>query len=239
MSAPTHLSQSLDWLIKTISDVTTTKTSFEISSFVRTFSGQDIFNQEFYKEQKIKYPFVAYQLKSGSLSANTRLGSAISQKRGQSLANITFNTSGHTSVDYIVDSTKERIKKASLWPIDVEILLTFVTNTPQQFEEFFLAWFELYPQTSGFIPFENDTQLPVTLTPIVEGIDFPDKETDEKGDIYKGDFSVTLWTYAGSVTDVSAVKAAEAAQSAPLDIGILIDKNGNTVSNVVKISPRR
>lgn len=240
MILPTFLSKSLDWLTYELDALIKEKASFEITSFVRIFNPQDGFNQEFFKDTKINYPFISYQVRNVSLAV-TRAGSMISRKKGMPLSTVGFsNVVGqNNSVDYVVDSTGARIKVGQIWPLDVTVDLTFYTNTPQQFEEFLLAWFELFPQIGATVSFTEGVDFPVALYPEVESISYPVKESDDKGDYYKGEITCTLQTFSGRVPDIAAIKSYQIVATPPLSIEVLTDKNGNAVGNVIKISPIR
>lgn len=237
MSSPTHLTRSADWLITEINTRVQQALPFEISSFVRVFNAQDAFNQEFYKDLKIVYPFISYQTKSCSLSANARLGSAMSSRKGYSLANITLNNPEKANVEYITDETGQRIKQLAVWPIDLDVTLNFFTNTAQQYDEFLTVWFDLYPQIAGHIMIENSVELPITALPSVDRLEFPEKELDDKGEIFRGEFNAVIHTYAYHLSDIKAVRPSNntGGVSAPTE-SPLTDKRGNIITGATKIT---
>lgn len=237
---PTFLSKSLDWLTYEIDALVKEKTSFEIKSFVRVFNPQDSFNQEFFKDEKINYPFISYQIRNLSLAV-PRAGSMISRKKGMPLATVGLSNvfEKANQIDYAVNETKDRIKVGQIWPLDVTVDVSFFTNTPQQFEEFLLSWFELFPQLGGDVYFSDGVSFPVSLYPEVEDITYPVKESDDKGDYYRGEVSGTLQTFSGRVPDVAAIKSYQNISTPPLSIEVLTDKNGNAVGNVIRVSPIR
>lgn len=243
MSSPTFLTRSLEWFVTELDALVKERTSFEINSFVRVFNPLDAFNQEFFKDQKVNYPFISYQTKNSSLAMG-RLGSMTTRKKGFAFSSVTLSNSQSkdNSIDYVVDVTGQRIKQGAVWPIDVEIAISFFTNTPQQFEEFLLAWFELHPSISKKLPFDDKIDLPAIIIPTVESIDYPDQESDDRGEFYRGELTAQLQTFSGTVGDIAAVKNLSASEiptnnQNPLQIDVLTDKNGNAVGNIIKISP--
>lgn len=237
MSEPTHLTRSADWLTNELNIRVKQALPFEIASFVRIFNAQDSFNQEFFKDMKIVYPFMSYQTKRCSLSANARLGSSISLKKGYSLSNVTLDNMSRSNIEYITDETGQRVKQLVAWPIDLDVTLNFYTNTAQQYDQFLTIWFDLFPQISGFIEIEKSIQLPITAVPNIDGLEFPEKEVDDKGECFKGEFSATIHTFAYHLGDIKAVRPSNTTGgTSSLGETPLTDKQGNTISGATKLT---
>lgn len=236
---PTFITKSLEWLTIEIDDLVKQKTSFEINSFVRIFNPQDAFNQEFYKDQKIDYPFIAYRVRNIALAVE-RAGSMMSRRKGVPISTIGLsNVLGKdNSISYATDATGQRIKVSQIWPIDLVVDISFFTNTPQQFEEFLLAWFETYPSLGADVIFSDDIKIPVSMYPEVGPIDYPTSDdSGDKGTFYRGEVVANMQSFSGRLPDVAAIKSYSLGDVPPtLDMEVLTDKNGNAVGNIIKVS---
>jgi hypothetical protein len=234
MATPTNIAKVLEGVCEHIKQFINTNTSFEISSCVRIFNQQDAFNQEFFKDNKIIYPFISYQAKSVSLAVD-RMGSSFSRKKGFALSNITFNSYPKANdIQYAVDVTTQKVKHAdNLFPVDCSLTLTFHTNTPQHFDEFIVAWLSTYPVISFYVPFAEGIEFPVTIVPTYQDLTYPDKETDDRGDYYRGEVNMLVQTFIGTVSDVAFIKPDSAS---PLTTTNVVSKNNESVPDIIKIT---
>lgn len=226
----TITTKAIEWFSNELNLIVKDSASFNISSLVRIFNSQDAFNQEFFKDQKIIYPFLSYQLKAIEVDI-PRMGSVQSRKRGQPLFDIA-NVSSKASITYTTDATKTRIKEKEVIPVTLEVDFTFITNTAEHIDEFITIWAQLYPQVGGYFT-HSDVEFPINVIASTR-MEFPEKEIDDKGIIYRLPLSCIIWTHVGSVTDIAAVQKS----TAPIELkeSGLTDKKGNIVSPAVKIS---
>jgi hypothetical protein len=230
---PTLITKSIDWFNETLDSAVKNNPfcSFSINSFVRVYTQQDIFNQEFFKDQRILYPFVSYQLKTVEVDVS-RMGSIVTRKKGQPLFNLYRDTgSNEVEKEWVTNITKDRIKEFSLVPVIIELELNFVSNTANHVEEFFLAWVDLYPQVGGFLAIEEQE---MTIRAIASTrMDFPEKDHAETGPVYKLPLACTIWSHVGRVFDVAAITSNN--NITPSE-GPVTDKAGNVISPVIKTS---
>lgn len=230
---PTLVTKSIDWFTGVLDKVVKENPacSFTVNSFVRLYSQQDIYNQEFLKDQKILYPFVGYQLKAVEVDVQ-RMGSVLTRRKGQPLFNIYKDTgSGEVEKEWVTNSTRDRIKEFTLIPVTVELELVFVSNTPSHVEEFLLAWVDLYPQVGGYLSIEEQE---ATIRAVASTrMDFPEKEHADTGTVYKLPLTCTLWTHVGKVFDVAAITSS--GSITPVESSVT-DKSGSIISPAIKTS---
>jgi hypothetical protein len=185
--------------------------SFDVYSYTQVYTPQDMFNQAFLKEEAtINYPFICYQIKSTSLKEQT-VGSIVSRNKGLALSNITARPYPQLNeIEYATNALDNtRIKTAIKLPLTLNITFWFVTNEPSQYEEFLLAWYELYPnKLSGVVDADDSgTPFPFHFHPNTQDLSYPELDlSDEKGKIYIGEFSATIDLQVGNVIDRAAIQ---------------------------------
>ena len=234
MSVPTNISRTLEAIIAELAVRLRTYTSFEVSSFVRIFNTQEGFNQAFFEDASITYPFITYQTKNLSLAVD-RMGSVIARKKNVPLSKVTIQPYPQPNlIEYAVDVTGLRVKQTDMIPVDYEVTFNFITNTPQQFDEFLMVWLNTYPQVAVDIVLTDNIRLPTSFIPNIEGISYPEKEVDDRGEHYRGEVTCSVRTFIGGVSDVPFVQ--EIAAPATLAMDTLKDEANQTLANVIKIS---
>ena len=230
---PTLVTKSLDWFIGVLNQeiLNNTQCSFNINSFVRIYSPQDIFNSEFFKDQKILYPYIGYQLKAVEVDTQ-RVGSIVDRKKGLPLFNLYGNNStGSIEREWITNTSQDRIKEFFLVPVTIDLELTFVTDTPNQVEEFLIQWVNLYPQLGGYLNI-GEQQMTIRVIPGAR-IDFPEKEYLDSGAVYKLLLTCSIWTHIGQESDVAAIT--NKSNNSPVESSVT-DKAGNIISPAIKTS---
>ena len=221
----TIIKKSVDWFASQIETVLNPKLSFEISSYIQIYSVQDLFTQEFYKEGKIHYPFVAYRVESIALD-ETKVGSVINRKKGQTL----FDMPTAYEKQYVSGSHKDSVATVDFLPAVVKANFYFVTNTPQQIDEFVVNWiYNYYHDFNGLMSYQ-DIEIPVSAT-IDTDITIPEGEVDDKGLVYRLELPITLFTHIGSLRDIPLVQAPGVLQQSPMQ-----NKQGLTINSTIKLT---
>lgn len=227
------LPQSLTAVVKEVADLINNKASFTLSSVTRVFNPSDEFNQAFFEDTDIKYPFLSYQTKSISLAID-RIGSVISRNKPVSLASVQLQDYPNSNIiSYKTNLTGDRITQAQLKPVTCDIVFAFTTDTPSQFDEFVQLWLQYFHPSVSFIFTVKGEEFPVTFQAVVDNINFPEKDVSDRGTVYRGEVSATMTSFIGALGDVSLIK-----EIPQIDSQVLQDAQGNTLANVVKLSTK-
>lgn len=231
MTQLTILAQSLNIFAADLVERVKQSTSFEVASINRIFTIQDLYNRAFYEDTDITYPFMSYQLKTTSLAID-KLGSIISHKQKLPLSKVTIQPFPLTNqIEYRTDVTGKRIKRTNVLPITSTLSIFFVTNTPAQFDEFVSLWLQLYPNITLRLKRTDQLDYPITFVPDVENITYPEKETDNNGDHYKGELVGTLSTFVGDIDDVPLIQDVSSAQEIVETIQPITQPSASPVSS--------
>lgn len=207
------------------------QTSFELSSITRIFNSNDSYNQAFYEDTSIKYPFITYQIRNISLAVD-KLGSAVTHKQNLPVAQIKMQKYPQPNeVDYMTNVTGDRIKHSKVLPVNYELIFNFLTNSPTHFDELIEVWFRIYPTKTFYLELENILPIPITFVPVVDSILFPEKETNDPATYYKGELVANITIKMGTMEEVSLIKETPKVESKPLE-----DAQGQSIGGIIQLT---